>query len=133
MTRGSLLMTRLGHSVEYFIWNEMVGKGTQILPLAPTQTQKADTERDESSLHELLCLVFFFVLRRRRRKEDEVRSHVRVDNNADGRDIAREPMQDKRDGEYSGLRYRERKATSAGASPRQLGPLPRFTCSSQPS
>jgi hypothetical protein len=41
MTRGSLLMTRLGHSVECFIWNEMAGKGTQILPLGSNTNTKS--------------------------------------------------------------------------------------------
>ncbi|KAH9992226.1 hypothetical protein BJV74DRAFT_402936 [Russula compacta] len=38
--------------------------------------------------------------------------------------------QDKKDGEYSGLRYRERKWLSARARARQLSPLPSLACSS---
>lgn len=38
--------------------------------------------------------------------------------------------QDKKDGEYSGLRYRERKGLSARARARQLSPLPSLACSS---
>ena len=45
---------------------------------------------------------------------------LRVDNNTDEREDAREPSQDKKDGQYGGLRCRERKRRKRPRNSRQL-------------
>jgi hypothetical protein len=77
----------------------MIVKGARFR-LFPLRFQHKKSDEPDEYCYTLLCFLF------RAGADSEAHeecSHVRIDNNMEERDIAREPTQDKKDGLYGGL------------------------------